>query len=96
METFAIVAILTLLVVVNLVVGLFVLTAFVFMRKLLETYDVPTNTFTFPKNITGSDTYTPNYGDRTVPLESFEPDLSKPIKVKYKTEADGSETMEVE
>lgn len=35
-----------------------------------------------------TDIYTPQYSDRSVPLDEFVPDFSKPINLKIKTEID--------
>lgn len=41
-----------------------------------------TNPFTKKTTNKGQDVYTPDYADTTSNLEDFEPDFSKPIKVK--------------
>lgn len=48
------------------------------------------------KTTFGTDQYTPEDVDSTVPLEQFTPDFSKPIKVVYREEPNGDRITSVE
>ncbi len=50
-----------------------------------------TNPFTKMPTNPSQDAYTPDYADQTTPIEDFEPDFSRPIKVKITEESKGTE-----